>query len=196
MTTFVYIHGFNSAFTVENPKVPVLETLGPVFGFTYDTLQTRDQIIRDLVCQMNDFLAGRNHDDFCFVGTSLGGYFAAELGKLFGYPSVVINPSIEPAVTLKRYVDHAHTNFVTGITKVYEKAAADSFVGHKLQLGGRFKPLVLLDKDDELIPAMVTLGFVMEKAPVHVFEGGSHRFDHMDESLPIIAAYLNTVEVL
>jgi hypothetical protein len=40
---------------------------------------------------------------------------------------------------------------------------------------------VVLDMADEVLSAQATLDFVGGRLPVVAFEGGSHRFEHMEE---------------
>jgi uncharacterized protein len=40
---------------------------------------------------------------------------------------------------------------------------------------------IVLDMGDEILDAQATLDFVSGRLPVIVFDGGSHRFDHMTE---------------
>jgi hypothetical protein len=56
-----------------------------------------------------------------------------------------------------------------------------------------YKPLLLLDADDELIDSQQSLNVlkgVVSNSSVY-YPGGSHRFDHIDLALPSIQNYLN-----
>lgn len=46
--------------------------------------------------------------------------------------------------------------------------------------------MVLLDMGDELIDSFATLKAIGHQMTVHTFAGGSHRFPHIDEALPLI----------
>lgn len=46
--------------------------------------------------------------------------------------------------------------------------------------------IVLLDMGDELIESEATLAAIGDHMVVHTFAGGSHRFSHMEEALPLI----------
>ena len=111
------------------------------------------------------------------VGTSMGGWLAGILGAETGIPFVAINPVIDPRETLKSWlgkgVDHQGNAY---------ELSPDSLVSYYpfTQCGSG---LILLDQGDELIPWQETFRALDGCFPVHSFAGGSHRFEHMDESL-------------
>lgn len=192
MTTYIYLHGFNSGFTRENPKIPVLEKIGIVHGITYDTTTPMEMAIEEIINQLPDDLT-----DTVLIGTSLGAFYAAEISRLLGLPAVLINPCIDPGNSLRKFVNQLHKNFVTGDESYFGDNTLSTFKGHLIHPYGRIKPLVFVDMADELIPAQTTIDY-FEKMGIAViaFEGGSHRFDHMEEALPAIKKYANFVSFL
>lgn len=50
----------------------------------------------------NDFFNAENVD-ICFVGTSLGDWYANKLGHSYGAQTALINPSLDPARSLRKY---------------------------------------------------------------------------------------------
>jgi hypothetical protein len=50
--------------------------------------------------------------------------------------------------------------------------------------------MVLLDMGDELIDSEITKTVLEPLMPVHAFSGGSHRFSHMEEALPLIQGFI------
>ena len=49
--------------------------------------------------------------------------------------------------------------------------------------------LILLDEGDEVIDARHTREVLKDYYQVEMFEGGNHRFAHMEEALPLIASF-------
>jgi len=86
---YVYLHGFNSAYDPVAVKVQALRAIGEAEGVTYNTSNAYPRIFAELSEQIP-------RDEVVLVGTSLGGFWAAEMAKHFGMPSVIINPAIEP----------------------------------------------------------------------------------------------------
>ena len=192
MATFVYIHGFNSAFTTANPKVAALATIGTVVGVTYDTLNTHDGCLDEIIAQLPADLT-----DVILVGTSLGGYYAATVAAMLGLPSVLINPSTIPGVSLSKYRGQSHTNYLTGHIGFFGKNTFSTYLGARIRPNPRCLPLVAVDLADAVIPSGDTVDyFKAYGVMVNTFDGGSHQFDHMTDFLPMIAAYANHVTYL
>lgn len=183
---FIYIHGFNSAFDSSSEKVRHLSRMGNVRGIDYDSCESCLKIFKKLASEISI------QDEIIFVGTSLGGFWAAEMGRRFSAPSVVINPSVEPRVSLRKYIGAQFTNHVTGESKTLSQG---SVLSYEKRLDEQmeqytFLPLVLLDMGDEVIDSHTTQK-LLEDFPMTCFKGGSHRFDHMEAALDEIERYVN-----
>ena len=186
---YIYLHGFNSAFDPEASKVKTLSSLGEVIGITYDTYASYDEIFSYIISKVPTDCS----DEVTFVGTSLGGFWAAQMGKHYGCPSVIINPCYDPGSMLRRYEDVITTNYHTAVTNVLTSEVVDTY-NSKYIYGQdkiyKYLPLVLLDMGDEVIGSGGT-ALVLKEFPMKRFEGGSHRFDHMEESLDTVRDYVN-----
>ena len=186
---YVYLHGFNSAFNPEADKVRFLSSLGEVMGITYDTFASYDEIFSYITSQVpNDII-----DEVIFVGTSLGGFWAAQMGKHYGCPSVIINPCYDPSFMLTRYEGVKTKNYHSDEYNVLTHEVIDSYYSefvHGQDKTYKYLPLVLLDMGDEIINSKLT-ALVLNGFPMFQFDGGSHRFDHMEESIQHIREYLN-----
>lgn len=111
------------------------------------------------------------------VGTSLGGFFAAWLGAEFGRPFVAINPAIAPGKTLRAYIGHGVNHLGKPFELTEDCVRAYDSLAFRMDGQGT----IILDLGDELLESRATLDFVRGSLPAFVFEGGSHRFDHMAE---------------
>ena len=188
---YVYLHGFNSAYDPTVSKVQSLLNLGEVIGITYDSFGTyqgiSDQISHEFFAQVHD------RDDVVFVGTSLGGFWAAEMGRRFGAPSIAINPCIDPRNMLHRYVNEPQVNYISGKRDVLSAAVVHTYPSeeHFPDISAyKFLPFILLDANDAVINSFETLRKTIQM-PGMIWEGGSHRFEHMQESLELISRYVN-----
>jgi len=180
----MYIHGFGSTFDVTNPKVQQLARLGEVVGIDIDYTQRTEEIQQ----QIADFILEQNVT--LLVGTSMGGYYAGVVGTKYGVPFVAVNPAINPAETLRKFEG-------SGITFL-----GKSYVLHNETIAeygefpiGNGRGLILLDLADELIDPNNTAKLLEEHYQIKCFEGGSHRFDHLEESLPIIEDFVHRAEI-
>ena len=184
--TFFYLHGFNSDADRSSDKVQLLQTIGEVILLSYDSFATYDNILRSLI----DSVQVDPHENPVFVGTSLGGFYAAELGKHYGLPSVLINPAWNPYEVLAKFRGQTLTNYKNGAVKTLERESTGRYTGIGFVPDRRNLPLVLLDEDDELLDSKATREhFMSMRCPVVLFEGGCHRFKHMKEALPHIEEY-------
>lgn len=188
---YVYLHGFNSGYDPNNIKVQELSALGDVIGITYNSFATYqeifDQISHEIYTQIHD------RDDMVFIGTSLGGFWAAEMGRHFGVPSVIINPCHDPYVMLRKYIGIIFSNYVTGVTDCLTNEVVETYPMSGITRTDRsftFLPLVLLDMGDEVIDSSETFN-VFEMFPIVTWQNGSHRFDHMAQAIPAIQQYVN-----
>jgi uncharacterized protein len=189
MTHFIYLHGLNSAYDPNSEKLKALEVLGPVEGITYNSFGTYAEILEFLTDKI------KYDEDLVLVGTSLGGFWASEIGRYLKLPSVIINPCHDPAVMLAHHVDIEQINYQTGEKGILTQAALNSYA-HRLPAPDWFYlPLVLLDMGDDIIDAKIT-SEVFEGCSMIKFDGGSHRFDHMVESIPFILSYINWCSIV
>ena len=190
--TFVYLHGFNSAFSTGGEKIAHLSKLAPVIGLNYDSFGNYGDIMDRLEFQVENL--PHHIDDLVFVGTSLGAFYASELGRVFDRPSIIINPCVTPYTMLGFALHMPMKNFVTGEESVFTMQAKASYLRREISNKNRYchKPLLLVDLDDELLPA--TKIFNTLDFPKAAFAGGCHRFSHMEEALDPIAHYINACD--
>jgi predicted esterase YcpF (UPF0227 family) len=187
----VYLHGFNSAFNPASDKVRALSKIDEVHPVSYNSFDTHSNILYDLLSKT------RHLSNPIFVGTSLGGLYAAALASSFGAPCVLINPVVSGSffrtagATIK---DVPMKNYVTGERSSLTQAVLDSYSDLALDdLHYEYKPLLLLDMGDRIIDSQQSLNAlkdVVSTSSVY-YPGGSHRFDHIDLALPTIQNYLN-----
>lgn len=174
MRKIYYLHGFASQFDATSEKLQSLAKLGLVQGHNIDYTELAEDVVEnslDKLMQVNPDL---------LVGTSMGGWLASILGGETGIPFVAINPVIDPSESLKKHVgqglDHQG--------EPYEMAS--SVVESYYPFSQYGSGLVLLDEGDEVINWRETSRALEGYYLVHSFHGGSHRFEHMEESLPLI----------
>jgi len=174
----MYIHGFGSTFSKASEKIQALDTIGDVVGMSYDYTASADTNVA-LLCEF----AKSNSVDV-IVGTSLGGWYSAEVGSILGVPSVLINPCVDPFNKLLKYVG----THVDHYDIPYEMTVEAVTSYHPMKIDGC--SLVLLDEGDEVI-SHTDIDHLHHEFYVHRFRGGSHRFDHMMESLEIIVKHVH-----
>ncbi len=195
----IYIHGFNSGYHPGGYKIASLQKIATVTGVSYDSFSMHDEVARSIRSQLEKLVDVDVDADAALAGTSLGGYWAARFGREFGVPALLVNPTIHPHRSLQRYVGHKLLNFVTRERNILRSDVPASY--GDIERDGDF--LVLLDQGDEVLDyreaerwfsggsaASATAPAADHKCKIVTFEGGSHRFDHMDESHPKILDFL------
>lgn len=116
------------------------------------------------------------------IGSSLGGFYSNVLSTRFKLKQVLINPSIEPWVTLPKTEPTYPREYISQLHDIDK-----SIEGYS-----NFQNTTLfLAKDDEVLDYKVAKS-KFEGAKMYIFETGGHRFEEMfkDECLPLIKALL------
>lgn len=175
----LYIHGFGSRFDPSSEKVLTLSQLGPVAGVDLDWSAPAQQNIDDI-----SFAIAHESVDL-LVGTSMGGWGAATVGALYGIPFVAINPAVSPQDVLRRRLGDGVDYDGQPYTLTEETLSTYK------ALSGEGYGLILLDEGDEVIPAYHTVAALIEYHDINMFAGGSHRFEHMQDALPMIKEFYN-----
>lgn len=160
----LYIHGANSHFKPDSKKVRTLGRMGTVHGFDNDYSLPYTAVMENLLCQYEKIRPD------LIVGTSLGGYLAAQLANLKGCPFIAVNPAIDPA----SMSPICNTPDFPPLCITYNEVHGTIFLS-----------------DDLVIDPNKTHNKFKERYQVVRFPGGDHRFDsHIDEAVDY---YMQTV---
>lgn len=175
----LYLHGFGSRFNPDNEKVKALSEIGIVHGIDIDYTMHSDDVISHVSKKVYDEKID------LVIGTSMGGWLANRLGNLLGIPFVSINPAISPSFTLMKHIDlkQDYNNKPISLSESNIKSYED------------FKQsgcgLILLDLGDELIDSKQTYEKMKDFFSIKMFDGGSHRFAHINDSINTIKSFYN-----
>lgn len=178
----MYVHGFGSLFDPESEKIQTLSKLGEVNGISVDWSKPETALL-DLM----EF--AQSYEPDLVVGTSMGGWGASYVAPTVAAPFVAINPAIDPANTLRKYLGEGIDHIGRRYTLVEEDIATLPTLNEK------GCAMILLDMADQVIDPNVTLNKYSKVYDVRTFEGGSHRFEHMQESLELIELLLHYSEI-
>ena len=130
-------------------------------------------------------MAGRAPATVCFVGSSLGGYYATHLAEKHGARAVLINPAIDPEVGLRGYLgtqQNLHTGERYELTEAHLAQLA-SIRATNLTMG---RYLLILETGDEVLDYRKALARYRGASQI-VIEGGDHSLQsfprHLDRIL-------------
>jgi len=185
----IYLHGFNSAGS--GSKVNLLKTLGmDVIAPSYPSndIDKAIKIVSNIIEDNKD-----KDKEIMLVGSSMGGFMAQYLSQKYNTMLVLINPATNITQTLKLYIGN-NTNYLTGEKYILTEQDIAKFTQYDIkQYRNELGALLLLDKNDNVIDHSIALNKYKGHADIKLFEGGSHRFEHMQEALPLILEYYNTI---
>lgn len=184
----IYIHGFNSSPKAykANLLLDFLRTRHREVRFCAPELpfdpQRAMQLLDTLICQlMTEFGARR----VGLVGSSLGGYYGAYFAERYGVPMVLVNPSVEPYVTLTRYLGE-NVNVHTG--ERYCLTAQHAEVLKTYQVEALSRPedyLLMVQTADETLDYRKAVAKycycrqIIETGGNHGFDGFANYFDEL-----------------
>jgi predicted esterase YcpF (UPF0227 family) len=179
----VYLHGFNSSPQSHKARVmgEFMATLGLASRYACPALPPlATEAIRAVERLGPD-------DSTCFVGSSLGGFYATYLAEMHAAKAVLLNPAIEPHVGLRAYLGE-QKNLHTG--EPYELAEAHLREWERL-LVPRITPsryLLIVETGDEVLDYREAVKRYRGAEQV-VIPGGDHSLRSFPQHLPRILAF-------
>jgi predicted esterase YcpF (UPF0227 family) len=187
---YIYLHGFNSSGASAKGRF-FSQSLAPHVVHTPSYPPEPDAAIAYLRHTIDSLLIdARDAVAPILIGSSLGGFYAQYLARQFELAAVLINPALQPALTLKPYLGW-QTNFYSGeryffgedeLAQLSRYDIADPCVAPR-------PTLVLLDAGDEIIDYRYAEQRYQGCAQVMVFAGGNHQFQHVDEAAHAIVQF-------
>ncbi|KRX04609.1 hypothetical protein PPERSA_04424 [Pseudocohnilembus persalinus] len=131
--------------------------------------------------QMKDFY------DITLVGSSLGGYYSIFLSEKYNLKAVLVNPSIEPYITLAKDIGQ-HKNFDGSMYELTQELV-DLYKEFEIaQIKNQKNFLVLLQKGDELLDYNQAAQ-KFKDSNLDIEEGGNHVYDGFDRKFTDIEKF-------
>jgi predicted esterase YcpF (UPF0227 family) len=179
----LYLHGFNSS-----PRSHKAQLLGGYLaerglGAHY-ACPVLPPLASDAVREIERHLPQKH---LCFVGSSLGGFYATYLAEKHAASAVLINPAIEPHVGLRAYLG-PQSNLHTGAP--YELTEAHLLAWEALVVP-RVTPeryLLLVETGDEVLDYRQAVRRYAGCEQI-VLEGGDHSLQSFPQHLPRIVEF-------
>lgn len=182
----IFIHGFNSAGKGEKAiqlrdALAGIEVVSPTLSYVPDkAIKELEKLIKKGV---------KRKKQVALAGSSLGGLYAAFLAAKHDLPAIMINPLIDYTL-LCDYVG-PQENFYTGKSYTWTQEHCDQLGKYLTQASDlAVPPLVLVDEGDEVLGHWQAAKHYEGHADLRLYPGGSHRFEHLGEAMPVIRKYL------
>ena len=179
----VYLHGFNSS--PLSHKAQVMQRFMEERGLAHEyACPALPPPAEEAIALLEQSFIRKN---VCFIGSSLGGFYATYLAEKHGLKAVLINPAIDPHVGLRAYLG-PQKNLHTG--EPYELTEA-----HLKQWEGLYVPrispqryLLLVETGDEVLDYRKAVERYAGAEQV-VVQGGDHSLQSFPQHLPRILEF-------
>jgi predicted esterase YcpF (UPF0227 family) len=179
----VYLHGFNSS--PQSHKAQLLGRYMAEHGLAAQyACPDLPPFAADAMREIEKLTGG---ETACFVGSSLGGFYATHLAEKSGAKAVLINPAIDPHIGLRAYLG-PQRNLHTG--EPYELTETHLQEWKKLY-APRVTPqryLLLVEKGDEVLDSRRAVQRYAGSEQI-VIDGGDHSLQSFPEHLPRILRF-------
>ncbi len=166
----IYIHGFASS--SNSNKVKLLSNSFEKVK-SIDLSHRPSKAIQQLITLIEQ---QKNKRKILLVGSSLGGFYALYLSKMFDLSTVLVNPSMKPYETLKHHVGTEVINYSTGKSFLFKRNYLDELKEYEVNISDQNKLLLLLQTGDKTLDYKEALS-MLSSAKTIVESGGTHQFD-------------------
>lgn len=186
----IYLHGFNSSGNATKSQLlraAVEKYLPNVEYYSPTLIHHPEKAIGELQALLDN---ESKRFRFCFVGSSLGGFFAIYFAhRYLDAKAVLINPAISPWETMHGYYGH-YENEATGekfeVTEQFV-SSLKKFGVAEIKNPKRF--LLLLQTDDDVIDYRIAESFFAD-SPKIIRSGGGHTFTDFAEVIPEVLSFI------
>jgi predicted esterase YcpF (UPF0227 family) len=182
----IYLHGFNSS--PQSHKAQVLARFMTERGLgAHCACPALPALAAGAIAAIEALMARHAGARFCFLGSSLGGYYATHLAEKHGAKAVLVNPAIDPHIGLRAYLGeqkNLHTGEPYPLTEAHLREWRSLWVP-------RITPsryLLIVETGDEVLDYRRAVARYQGAEQV-VIEGGDHSLQSFPRHLPRILAF-------
>ena len=180
----VYLHGFNSS--PQSHKAQLLRQYLRQRGLEAQyACPALPPLAAGAIAAAEQLLA--KDASVCFVGSSLGGFYATYLAEKHDARAVLINPAITPYIGLEAYLG-AQANLHTGEPYALTRAHLEGWRALEVERIDPERYLLLLETGDELLDWREAVR-KYEGARMVIRQGGDHTLQSFPEHLGRILAF-------
>ena len=184
-----YLHGFRGHY-LKGSKIRFLQaTYGKENVIGFDLYNSPIQNIEKIKQVINELYL---NDEKIFIGTSLGGYYAFILSHIYDSHLLLINPVINPSITMQNFVNKKYFSFqdenktITITNNDLEEFKQLSNLYENIEQNNKFIHQVWIGKYDEFYSNVnkVCAHYINLGYSAQIFENESHRFTGFEEHFP------------
>lgn len=182
----VYLHGFNSSPQSHKARVlaDFMAALGLARRYACPALPPEAS---EAIGAAEAVMAAHPGERFCFVGSSLGGYYATHLAQKHGTRAVLLNPATDPHVGLRAYLGEQR-NLHTGEPYLLTEAHLRAWEALRATRIDPSRYLLIVETGDEVLDYRRAVERYRGAEQV-VIHGGDHSLQSFPQHLPRILAF-------
>ena len=182
----VYLHGFNSSPQSHKARMMAdyMAQRGLSASYACPGLPTH---AGDAIAEVEQLMKQRGAAQVCFVGSSLGGFYATYLAEKHGAKAALVNPAIDPHLGLRAYLGpqrNLHTGEPYQLTETHLREWAKLYVP-------RVSPeryLLIVETGDEVLDYRKAVKRYAGSEQI-VVEGGDHSLQSFHGHLPRVLRF-------
>jgi uncharacterized protein len=186
----LYIHGFNSSPHSDKGVATAhyLRHVHPDENLYQPQLPSHPQETMALLCARVEQALSQG-ESLCYIGSSLGGYYASYLAQTYGGKAALINPAVRPYELFDDYLGWQHNPYTQEHYRITQadKQALQEYDTRAIANPDRF--LVLLQTGDEVLDYRQALS-KYQACQLLIQSGGDHGFVGYEQQLPSICRFL------
>ncbi|MGQ0728773.1 YqiA/YcfP family alpha/beta fold hydrolase [Acidovorax sp.] len=188
-THLLYLHGFRSSPSSSKARqtAAYMAAHHPSVTFWCPQLPPSPRAAMALVAQG---IADWPRPSMAVIGSSLGGFYASWVAQHAGCPSVMLNPAVDPARDLARYIGEQTSWHDPSERFYFLPEYIDEL--QALDMRGRSPAapeLAIVAKGDEVLDWREMVGRYPQAKQV-VLEGGDHALGNYADYLPLVSQFL------
>ena len=186
--TILFLHGFASSSNSNKAKI-LSSYISKISSNSKLMIPNLDNNFKKAVSQI-ELLIKNSDQPISFIGSSLGGYFAAYFASIENAKAILINPAIPPLKGFDEYLGE-NKNYSTGQKFLIEEEDI-KFLRQLLtkKYLNKENTLVLMESGDDVLEYKKTSKY-FEGCHIDIVFGGSHSYESMGEKLKKISNFLN-----
>ena len=192
-THLLYLHGFRSSpHSMKAKKMAaIMRQRHPAVHWWCPQLPpSPEAALRGVMDEIAGWPRQAGYQSLAVVGSSLGGFYATAVAERMGCKAVLLNPAVEPARDLARYIGEQTAWHDPDQHFFFEPRFVDEL---KAQHAGPLKTpenyLAIIAKGDEVLDWR-EMAARYAGSRLHILEGGDHALSDFDAHVPEILDFL------
>ena len=192
-THLLYLHGFRSSpHSMKAQKMAaIVRQRHPAVHWCCPQLPpSPEAALRGVMDEIAQWPLGPAYEGLAVVGSSLGGFYATAVAERTGVRAVLLNPAVDPARDLARYIGEQTAWHNPDEHFFFEPRFVDEL---KAQHAGPLKApenyLAIIAKGDEVLDWR-EMAARYAGAHLRILEGGDHALSDFDAHVPEILDFL------